>query len=65
MGCLLHQSPKFYDNLFLIVGLITLRTLMDFDWLVNKLNAQTVQPLIVINIVLCMYINLSVILLDL
>ena len=26
MGCLLHFSPKFYNNLFLFVGLTTLKT---------------------------------------
>ena len=41
MGCLLHESPKFYNNVFLFVVLITLGTF--------KLNVQTFQPLIVIN----------------
>ena len=47
-GLFIALVPKFYNNLFLIVGLTTLRTLMNFDWLVNKINVQTVQPLIVI-----------------
>ena len=35
MSCLLHQSPKFYNNDFLIVGLTTLGTLENFDLLLN------------------------------
>ena len=31
MGCLLHWSPKFYNNVFLFVGLTTLGTLVNFD----------------------------------
>ena len=34
LGRLLHQSPKFYDNVFLFVCLTTLETLIKFDWLV-------------------------------
>ena len=32
---LLHQSPKFYNNVFLFVGLKTLGTLVNFDWLIH------------------------------
>ena len=35
LGCLLHQSPKFYINIFLFVGLTTLGTIMNFDWFVH------------------------------
>ena len=28
-------SPKFYSNVFFFVGLTTLETLIEFDWLVN------------------------------
>ena len=34
MGCLSLKSPKFYKTVFLFVGLSTLGTLMNFDWLV-------------------------------
>ena len=44
IGLFIALVPK----VFLIVGLITLGTLIDFNWLVNKINVQTVQPLIVI-----------------
>ena len=32
-GCLLHYYPKFYNNVFIFVGLITLGTFIEF-WLV-------------------------------
>ena len=38
MGCLLHQSPQFYNKVFLFVSLTTFGTLLNFDWL-----AQYVQ----------------------
>ena len=65
-GCLLHQSPKFSNNVFLFVGFTTLGT---FDWLI-----QTFQPLISIyrsgNFVYhqlgyTLYINISTIVLSL
>ena len=43
MGALLHQSPKFYNNVFLCVSLPTLGTLVNFYW-----RIQTFQPLILI-----------------
>ena len=30
LGCLLHQSPTFYNNVFLFVGLTTLGTFIEF-----------------------------------
>ena len=33
MGCLLHWSPRFYSNVFLLVGLTTLGTSVNFDCL--------------------------------
>ena len=33
MGCLLYKSPMFYNNVFLFVGLTTLETDNEFDWL--------------------------------
>ena len=39
MGCSLHQYPKFYDNVFLFVGLTTFVSLMNFDWFI-KLSAK-------------------------
>ena len=45
MGYLLHKSPKFYYNVFLFIGLNTLGTLNEFDWLVYQIEFQ---PLIVI-----------------
>ena len=44
LGCLIHLSPKFYNNIFLFVGSITLGTLVNFDWLAHS----NVQPLILI-----------------
>ena len=35
IGNLLHYSPKFYNIVFLFVGLTTLGTLFYFDWLVH------------------------------
>ena len=49
MGCLLHNSLKFYDNTFIFVSLKTLGTFNNF--LIGcfiKLSDQTFQPLIVI-----------------
>ena len=63
MGCLLHQSPKFYNNVFLFISFTTLGTLVNFDWLVivNKLSVQTQQPLILQKstklIILCIIIG--------
>ena len=34
ISCLLHQSLKFNNNVFLFFGLTTLGTFMNFDWLV-------------------------------
>ena len=41
----LHWSPKFYDNIFLFVGLFTLATFIFDGWLING-SVQTFQPLI-------------------
>ena len=71
MGCLLHESPKFHNTVFLFVGLTTLGTLMIFciGWFFN-FGVQTFQPLILIyrsgNFVYhhwgcILYINLSAI----
>ena len=37
LGCLLHQSPKFYYNFFFFVGLTILGTLIEF-WLIGSLS---------------------------
>ena len=37
LGCLLIKFPKFYNNVFLFVGLTTLGTLIEF-WLVSSLS---------------------------
>ena len=47
MGCLLHQSPKFYNNAFLFVGLTTLGT---FNWLIRYLEIYHVSTTILIYI---------------
>ena len=43
MGCLLHKSSKFYNNIFLFVGLTTLGNLVNFDWLVNQVEFPNVS----------------------
>ena len=48
MGCLLHYSPKFCNNGFLFVGLITLGTFFKI-LIVYYVKCLTFQPLIVIN----------------
>ena len=35
MGNLLHKPQKFYNNVFLLVGYTTLRTLVNFVWLIQ------------------------------
>ena len=35
MGCLFHQSPRFYNYDFLFVGLTSLVHLVNFDWLIH------------------------------
>ena len=35
MGCLLHKYPKFYNNVFIFVGLTTLGTLVNFNLLIH------------------------------
>ena len=70
IGCLLHQSPKFYNNVFLFVGLTTLGILI--VWFI-KLSVNKFQPLSLIyrrgdfvyHPSLGMYINLSAIFLSL
>ncbi len=49
MRCLLHWSPKFYNNVFIFVSLTTLWTNTEF-WLVGllSLSVQTFQQLILI-----------------
>ena len=37
----LHNSPKFFNNVFLFVGLTTLRTILNFDWFVESPNLLT------------------------
>ena len=34
-GLLITLVPKVFNNVFLFVGFATLRTLVNFDWLVN------------------------------
>ena len=43
MGCLFHQSLKFYNNKFLFFGLKTLRTSMTFDWLNHQVECSRVS----------------------
>ena len=31
----LHKSPKFCNKVFLFIGLTTLKTLVNFDWLIQ------------------------------
>ena len=45
MGCLLHLFQKFYNNVFLYVGLTSLLALLYFDWLIHLVEFQTLQPL--------------------
>ncbi len=40
MSCLLHYSPKFYINAFLFVGLTSLVTLVNFDWLFYEVESS-------------------------
>ena len=40
MVCLLHSSPKFYNNVFLFVGLSTFGTFIEF-WLVGSLSSES------------------------
>ena len=35
MSCLLHQSPKFDNNVLIFVGLTTLVAFVKFDWLIH------------------------------
>ena len=42
-GCLLHWSPKFNNNVFLLVGLTTLGTSVNFDWLVHSFECSNVS----------------------
>ena len=49
MSCLLHQFPKFYDNVFLFVGLATLGLQWILIGLINTLYVEMFQPLIIIN----------------
>ncbi len=44
LGCLLHLSPKSYNN----VDLKTQGTFIEFDWFVHYLSVHTFQPLIAI-----------------
>ena len=37
LGCLLHQSPKFFNNVFLFIGWTTLGTFIKF-WLVGSFS---------------------------
>ena len=71
MGCLLHKSTKFYNNVFLFVGLTTLATFTEFDWFI-KLSVQTFQPTkfystegLILCVIIKEYINLSSIVLSL
>ena len=43
MGYLLHQSPKFNNNVLLFVGLTTLGTLVNFNWLVYQVECSNVS----------------------
>ena len=71
LGGLLHQSPKFYNNVSLFVALTTLGTFIEFLLVVNLVHCSNLQPLIVFqisgNFVLSsgMYNNLSCIVLSL
>ena len=62
LGYLLHQSPKFYINVFMFVGLTFLGTLVNFDWLIQRfiqLSVQNFQPLIqsTEEVILCIIIG--------
>ena len=35
MGCLLHKSQKFYNNVFVFVSFTSLVTLVDSNWLIH------------------------------
>ena len=43
MACLLHWSLKSYNNVSLIVGSTTLGNLVNFDWLLNKIECLNVS----------------------
>ena len=47
MGCLLHWSPKFYNNVFLFVGIATLGTFAEL-WLVYSLGKSNVQMFVLL-----------------
>ena len=47
LGCLLHQYPKLYNNVFLFVSSTVLGLLLNFDWLVYLVECSF-QPLILI-----------------
>ena len=42
IGCLLHQSPKLCNKDFLIIGLTTLQTLVNFDWLIHQVKSSNI-----------------------
>ena len=65
IGCLLHQSPKIYNNVFVFVDLTTLGTLVNFDWLFHLAECSKFQPLISIYRRGSFFINLSAIVLSL
>ena len=74
LNCLLHQSPKFYNNIFLLVSSKTVGTFVNFDWLVQLVecpcNRCNLEMYITGGVILCiiilgMYINLSAIVLSL
>ena len=56
IGCLLHKSPKFYNIVFLFVGLRTLETFIKF-WVLKLSQLQTFRPLILIYIILRIIIS--------
>ena len=43
MDCLLQESLKSYNNVFLFAGLTTLGTLVNFDWLVHSVDCSNVS----------------------
>ena len=45
MGCLLHLSPNFYDNVFLFAGLTSVGTLYNFNWLVHLVECIIIGDL--------------------